>query len=63
MMDVQQETQTDTKRAFDISIKLSKAQVLALKKFNGLSNTVDDKVAIKSLILSIANGKIRKIGY
>ena len=63
MVDVQQETQTDTKRAFDISIRLNKAQVLKLKKFNSLSNTVDDTVAIKSLILSIANGNIRKIGY
>ena len=63
MVDVQQDTQTDTKRAFDISIKLNKAQVLRLKKFNSLSNSVDDTVAIKSLILSIANGRIKKIGY
>lgn len=53
----------DNKTLFNISVKLNKTQVLALKKFNGMSNTTDDVVAIKSLILSIANGSIKKIGY
>ena len=60
MVDIQAE---DKKTLFNIPLKLNKTQVLRLKKFHNLSNSVDDTVAIKSLILSIANNSIRKIGY
>ena len=53
----------DNKTLFNIPVKLNKTQVLRLKKFHNLSNSVDDTVAIKSLILSIAKGNVRKTGY
>ena len=52
----------EKKVEIDLTVKLTKSQLGAVKRFIGLTNSTDNETSLKALIMAVGRGSIGK-GY